>query len=67
MISSCFVKNKYSKYFDDLTNTVFQGRHQPLKVWIMYLYLMSLNLSNAQISKELDLTENDCHAMKSLL
>ena len=28
---------------------------------------MSLNLSNAQISKELGLTENDCHAMTSLL
>jgi transposase-like protein len=56
-----------TKYFDDLTHTVFQGHHQPLKVWIICLYLMSLNLSNAQISKELGLTENDCHAMTSLL
>ena len=56
-----------SKYFDDLTNTVFQGHHQPLKVWIICLYLMSLNLSNAQIAQELGLTENDCHAMTSLL
>jgi len=55
------------KYFDDLTNTVFQGHHQPLKVWIICLYLMSLNLSNAQIAKELGLTESDCHAMTSLL
>ena len=43
---------KCSKYFDDLANTVFQGHHQPLKVWIICLYLMSLNLSNAQISKD---------------
>lgn len=26
---------KCSKYFDDLTNTVFQRHHQPLKVWII--------------------------------
>ena len=56
-----------TKYYDDLTNTVFQGHHQPLKVWIICLYLMSLNLSNAQIAKELSLTDNDCHAMTSLL
>ena len=58
---------KCSKYFDDLTNTIFQGHHQPLKVWIICLYLMSLNLSNAQIAKELGLTESDCHAMTSQL
>ena len=28
---------------------------------------MSLNLSNAQISKELGLPENDCHTMTRLL
>lgn len=55
------------KYFDDLTNTVFQGHHQPLKIWIVCLYLMGLNLSNAQIAKELGLSENDTHAMTSLL
>jgi transposase-like protein len=41
------------KYFDDLTNTIFEGHHQPLKVWIRCLYLMSLNLSNLQIAHEL--------------
>ena len=56
-----------SKYFDDLTQTIFQGHHQPLKVWIICLYLMSLNLSNAQIAKELGINEPDCHAMTSLL
>ena len=38
-----------------------------MKMWIICLYLMGLNLSNAQIAKELGLTENDCHAMTSLL
>lgn len=70
--NSCEHRYRYqckdcSKYFDDLTNTIFQGHHQPLKVWIICLYLMSLNLSNAQIAKELGLTENDTHAMTSLL
>ena len=55
------------KYFDDLTNTVFQGHHQPLKVWIICLYLMGLNLSNAQIAQELGISENDSHHMTSLL
>jgi hypothetical protein len=50
-----------------LTGTVFQGHHQPLKVWIICLYFMGLDLSNAQIARELSLTENDCHAMTSLL
>jgi len=40
--------------FDDLTGTVFMGRHQPLRVWIGCLYLMGLNLSNQQIAQELD-------------
>ena len=31
--------------FDDLTNTVFSGHHQPLRVWILCLYFMGLNLS----------------------
>lgn len=58
---------EYQKYFDDLANTVFQGHHQPLKIWIVCLYLMGLNLSYAQISKELGLSENDTQAMTSLL
>jgi hypothetical protein len=32
--------------FDDLTDTIFAGHHQPLKVWILCLYFMGLNLSN---------------------
>lgn len=55
------------RYFDDLTSTIFEGHHQPLKVWILCLYLMGLNLSNAQIARELSLSESDLHQMASLL
>lgn len=53
--------------FDDLTNTVFAGHHQPLKIWILCLYFMGLNLSNAQIAHELDLTEGDVQQMAQQL
>jgi transposase-like protein len=45
--------------FDDLTATIFEGHHQPLKVWVLCLYLMGLNLSNEQIAAELDLAVGD--------
>jgi transposase-like protein len=45
--------------FDDLTGTIFAGYHQPLKIWVLCLYFMGLNLSNAQIARELDLNEAD--------
>ena len=32
--------------FDDLTGMVLAGHHQPLRVWVLCLYLMGLNLSN---------------------
>lgn len=51
------------KRFDDLTNTVFSGHHQPLKIWILALYFMGLNLSNRQIAQELNLAESDAHDM----
>lgn len=49
--------------FDDLTGTVFEGHHQPLKAWVLCLYLMGLNLSNQQIARELQLNKDDVHAM----
>ena len=49
--------------FDDLTDTIFAGHHQPLRVWILCLYFMGLNLSNAQMAKELDLHQSDVHQM----
>jgi len=53
--------------FDDLTDTVFEGHHQPLRVWILCLYFMGLNLSNEQIAAELDLTIPDTHVMATQL
>ena len=49
--------------FDDLTDTIFAGHHQPLRVWILCLYFMGLNLSNHQIAQELDLNKDDAHQM----
>ena len=51
------------RQFDDLTDSIFAGRHQPLQTWIACLYLMGLNLSNQQIAQELDLHKDDVHHM----
>ena len=53
--------------FDDVTDTVFAGHHQPLRVWILCLYFMGLNLSKAQMAKELDLNQSDVHQMTGQL
>jgi transposase-like protein len=50
------------KQFDDLTGTVFEGHHRPLRTWIMCAYMMGLNLSNQQIA-ELDLNKDQAQAM----
>jgi transposase-like protein len=55
------------RYFDDLSETIFAGRHQPLQVWIGCLYLMGLNLSNRQIAQELGLAEDDAQRMTEQL
>jgi transposase-like protein len=49
--------------FDDLTGTILAGHHQPLKTWVVCLYLMGLNLSNRQIAQELGLHDSDVQAM----
>ena len=49
--------------FDDLTDTIFAGYHQPLKVWILCLYFMGLNVSNEQIVQELALNGSDGQQM----
>ena len=49
--------------FDDLTGTALAGHHQPLRVWVLCLYLMGLNLSNRQIAQELGLSVSDVQAM----
>jgi len=53
--------------FDDLTDTIFAGHHQPLRAWVLVLYLMGLNLSNEQIAKELDLDPDDAQRMATLM
>ena len=55
--------NSCSKRFDDITGTIFSGRHQPLKIWILFLYFMGLNLSTSQIAKELNLNKDDAQKM----
>jgi transposase-like protein len=55
------------KRFDDLTGTIFMGRHQPLSVWFTFLYLMGLNVSNQQIAEELGLNASDGQAMAERL
>ena len=55
------------KRFDDLTDTIFAGHHQPLKVWILCLYFMGLNLSNEQIAQELSVNGNDVYQMTTQL
>ena len=39
--------------FDDLSDTIFAGHHQPLRIWILCLYFMGLNLSNQEVAGEL--------------
>jgi len=53
--------------FDDLTDTIFAGHHQPLKVWGLCLYFMGLNLSNEQIAQELDVDLSDVQQMTTQL
>jgi transposase-like protein len=53
--------------FDDLTGTIFAGHDQPLRVWILCLYLMGLNLSNQQIAQELNLNTGDVQVMTDQL
>ena len=54
-------------HFDDLTETVLAGHHQPLRVWVLCLYFMGLNLSNRQIALELGLSASDVQAMTEQL
>jgi transposase-like protein len=55
------------RYFDDLTGTMLAGHHQPVRVWVLCLYLMGLNLSNQQIAQELGLNKDDAQGMTSQL
>jgi hypothetical protein len=56
-----------ARRFDDLTGTVLAGHHQPLRTWVLCLYLMGLNLSNRQIAEELGLNGSDVQTMTEQL
>ena len=56
-----------NRRFDDLTDTIFAGHHQPLKVWVLCLYFMGLNLSNEQIAHKLALHVSDVQQMTTQL
>ena len=56
-----------NRRFDDLTDTIFAGHHQPLKVWILCLYFMGLNVSNEQIAQELEVHVSDVQQMTTQL
>lgn len=62
-----YLCNSCQLRFDDLSDTVLAGHHQPLRVWILCLYFMGLNLSNRQIAQELSLNENDVQEMTTQL
>jgi transposase-like protein len=54
-------------YFDDLTDTIFSGSHFGIHQWITVLYLMNLNVSNLQISKELEISEDSVAKMCAII
>lgn len=56
-----------ARQFDDLTDTIFEGHHQPLRVWVLCLYFMGLNLSNEQIAAELDVDADTVQVMATHL
>jgi transposase-like protein len=53
--------------FDDLTDTIFAGHHQPLQVWVLCLSFMGLNVSNEQIGHELALNSSEVQQMTAQL
>jgi transposase-like protein len=54
-------------YFDDLTDTIFSGSHFGIHQWITVLYLLNLNVSNLQISKELEISEDSVAKMCAII
>jgi transposase-like protein len=53
--------------FDELPDTLFAGHHPPLRIWILWSYLMGLNLSNAPMAQELDLHKDAAHHLTTQL
>ena len=54
-------------HFDDLTDTIFAGHHQPLRMWLLCLSLMGLNLFKQQIAQALDRDQDVVQAMTTPL
>jgi transposase-like protein len=53
--------------FADVTDTIFAGHPQPLKVWVLCLYFMGLNVSNEQMAQERDVHLSDVQQMTTQL
>ena len=51
--------------FDDVTDTIFAGHHQPLRVWRLCRYFMGRNLSNHHMATELDRNKDAVQQMTS--
>jgi transposase-like protein len=62
-----YMCKRCNRQFDNLSGTIFEGHHQPLRVWVLCLYFMGLNLSNQQIAMELNINYDDAHDMTSQL
>ena len=58
-----YVCQTCGQQFDELSGTIFEGHHRPLRVWVACLHLMGLHLSNEQIAAELNLPMNEAQAM----
>ena len=51
------------KRFDDLTDTICAGHHQPLKVWVLCLYFMGRNISTEPMAHEWAVHVSDVQQM----
>ena len=67
MVTMKFIDINCRSGFADLTGTIFSGSNRYLKVWIVCLYLMSLNLSTSQISTEIDISYRTAYRMTTIL
>jgi transposase-like protein len=63
----CYACHACRQQFDDLTDTIFEGHHQPLHTWVLCLYFMGLNLSNEQIVVELGVNADTVQVMTTQL
>ncbi len=63
----CYQCKACQRYYDDLTNTIFQDLHPPLKTWVLCLGLMELGIEENKVARELGVSENDCRAMQKYL